>query len=269
MKASSRRWIGPLVLAVGLVTSQTTTAWAAASPRALDLGPGATVFDVSHSALLPLFASDTRNLIVSGHRVEGGGCTFSTKLKGRLGQPAQGEVFLGVNNSTCVALVKRGHLVQLPDRTAKQLAAANAHKHPGGDPCKNGSNEWYQDDPIHIDVNSTTTLLSWCYLTSSSITSCSSSDDYSWYTYTGWYLMYGPTHGAYQPNAAVCDGWTYMEVGNDTFWLPNCGTAHARTLYDYNEFRGDDLGNYWDVSYVTTWGNCSNNLHFEHVMYAS
>jgi hypothetical protein len=248
-----------------IVVAQGTPTSAARPLSPEDLGPGTTVYNLSHDDMLPLFL-DSSTVAIQGARTTSSACAFPSTLKAKVGERPQGEIYAAVNFNNCRALVQRGHLSRLPGQTAKSLAAFKAKK-PAGDPCRSGVNAWYQTDAAGIDVNSTSTLLYWCYNYNSNITSCSSSDDYSWYTYTHWYLIWGPGYFSSMPSGGTCKGDTYMEVGNDWFRCPQL--ANVRTTYWYNEMWGDDLGNYWDNTWKSTSGTCSNLLHWRHAIYAS
>ncbi len=244
-----------------------------------DLGPGTVVFDLSHDEMVPLFM-DGQIVEVDGVQIGDNGCTFPVRMQAAPDEAPQGQVSVAVNYSNCRALLMTGHLSRLPDRIAnrpsstKQIWADPASRRPlepGEDAvtasCRSGSLDIWQTDPVNFTVTSTTTIISWCY-DFSSVTSCASTDDWSWFTPSGWYLISGPSNWATLVDQWNCKGDTYMLVGNDSFW---CGArASTRTSYSYNEMWGNYYGAYWvgiGTAY-STWGVCSDLLTFHSLLQA-
>jgi hypothetical protein len=60
------------------------------------------------------------------------------------------------------------------------------------------------------------------------------------------------------------DSETYLYVGNDSFQCPQ--QASTRTLYNTNRVRANYFGQFWDMSYYTTWGECSSLLSWHHML---
>lgn len=253
---------GRLLLAFGatllIFVTQASPAFAASENPAEELGPGTVYFDLSHDELLPLF-TDSETIVVYGTKTLQGGCTFPSQLHGGPGEPAMGELSLAVNASRCRALFMRGHLAQLPGSVSarhEQLPAAPTD-------CRWAWNDIWQTDPVNITVTLTEAAINWCY-DFQSVTSSTCFGDWSWYTLSGWYLIGGPFDGCSPVDQWNVDAYTYLYVGNDTFW---CGqTAHTRTLYDQNQVRANYFGQFWDMSYYTTWGECSGLLTWHHTL---
>jgi len=261
MNTSFRRGTISLAACGLLVLVQTSPAIASVGQDPLNLGPGTHVFDLSGDSLTPLF-TDATYVQIQGTRNNDGGCSFPSSLTRAPGEAAKGEVTAAINESRCLATMRSGHLSKAPRHGTKKLALV---AQPAGDPCHYGADDIWQEDPLNIVVNDTTTLIDACY-DYSKIISCSGNDDYSWYTPTHWYPISGPSNGSFESPALVnCYAWTYFYVGNDWFRCPQ--QAHTRTLYADNEEGVNYNGYFWDNSYYTTSGTCSYLLRWHHTLY--
>lgn len=224
-------------------------------------------YDLSNDELTPLFIDGGLRQL-HGEPVHGSGCLFKPYVSGRTGEAPIGQASVALNVRTCTMIIRQGHLSALPPHAAQKLASVNpalspGKKKPAGDPCSSGMDDIWQTDPVNIVVNDSMLLPNPCW-DGTSITQCITGYDNSYYSYSGWYVIGGPTVAAVQPDAQHCKSTMYYYLGNDTFRCPQ--QASTRTDYAYNEYWTSQTGGYWDNSSFSTWGECSSLLTWHHTV---
>jgi hypothetical protein len=259
----SRPLMRGLRLVMGACLVLVATMWGSIAANAVapsDGSDGMVWLDVSKD---PTVFTDSHIVRNVGIKVDGG-CRWTFNQVRQRGEAMVGAQEVARNMTTCVELVRAGHVKPLPAQTGGTSASSSAPlipaaKHRAVDPCDTEDFKWW--DPIGILVTEVQTSDCWGYdYYQHLVWGCESPSDYRyWYTTSGWYESYhnGPWY-YYNGDSSACTAYTSDQFNNDVF----CPTGSTYTNYYDNQ-----LIMWWNGSVsngTTSWvsGQCTNLLHW-------
>ncbi|MEI2711777.1 MAG: hypothetical protein V9G04_00385 [Nocardioides sp.] len=207
----------------------------------------------------------------AGQQTRDGGCTFSEQAEGEAGQNGPTVTVtrdVSYDPKTCELKVASATYTSenVPDEYRDELdeasEATGSFVDGGIAPRATtyiGILKVNVEDPVQIDVTSTTARVNWSG-TSSCVNSSSHTANWGWYSPSGWSRTYASWDNDRNCSRAYTN--TKGKYRNGTF----CATIDTRTDHSKTRFEGRPSGG-WAWSYtVDKSGGCTSLLHYERIV---